>query len=157
MKFTLITIGKTTERYIQTGLDDYLKRVNKYISFKVQEIKQRKQKTGLSSEITKQEEGKLILKNIQDTDFLILLDEKGKDYTSTEFSTFLQEKMINTRNNIVFVIGGAYGFSSEMYERADKKISLSRMTFSHQLVRLIFIEQLYRALTIWKGEPYHHG
>ena len=156
MKITLLTVGKTDRDWVRQGLDIYVSRLKHYIPFSMVEIPELKNVSALSKDQIKAKEGKLILKNIRPTDDLILLDEHGKEYTSVELAKVIQEKISYTGKDMVFVIGGAYGFSPEVYSRANSKISLSRMTFSHQMVRAIFAEQLYRAFTIMKGEPYHH-
>ena len=156
MKITLLTVGKTDRDWVKQGLDIYVSRLKHYIPFSMVEIPELKNVSALSKDQIKTKEGELILKNIRPTDDLILLDELGKEYTSVELAKVIQEKISYTGKDMVFVIGGAYGFSPEVYSRANSKISLSRMTFSHQMVRAIFAEQLYRAFTIMKGEPYHH-
>lgn len=156
MKITLRAIGKTDNGNLQTLMDDYSKRLGFYISFDLEIIPDIKNSKNLSEAIHKKMEGDEILKRITTSDILILLDEKGKTYSSESFSEFIQKKMNSGLKNLVFVIGGPYGFSPEIYERANGKISLSSMTFSHQMVRLFFIEQLYRAFTILRNEPYHH-
>lgn len=156
MKITLLTVGKTDRDWVRQGLDIYVSRLKHYIPFSMVEIPELKNVSALSKDQIKSKEGELILKNIRPIDDLILLDEHGKEYTSVEFAKVIQEKISYTGKDMVFVIGGAYGFSPEVYSRANSKISLSRMTFSHQMVRAIFAEQLYRAFTIMKGEPYHH-
>ena len=156
MKITLLTVGKTDRDWVRQGLDIYVSRRKHYIPFSMVEIPELKNVSALSKDQIKAKEGELILKNIRPTDDLILLDEHGKEYTSVELAKVTQEKISYTGKDMVFVIGGAYGFSPEVYSRANSKISLSRMTFSHQMVRAIFAEQLYRAFTIMKGEPYHH-
>lgn len=156
MKITLLTVGKTDKDWVKQGLDIYVSRLKHYIPFSITEIPELKNVSALSKEQIKNKEGDLILKNVRPADYLILMDEKGKEYSSVEFSGMLQDKISYVGKDIVFVIGGAYGFSDAVYKRADSKISLSRMTFSHQMVRVIFAEQLYRAFTIIKGEPYHH-
>ena len=137
-------------------IDDYIKRLGYYTSFDMEVIPDIKNAKNLSESLQKQAEGNEILKRITNSETLILLDEKGKNYTSEKFSEFLQKKMNSGLKNLVFVIGGPYGFSEEIYDRANGKISLSSMTFSHQMVRLFFVEQLYRAFTILRNEPYHH-
>jgi len=137
-------------------MDKYLKRLKHYIPFKVVEIPELKNTKSLSQDQQKNKEAELIFKHISTTDQLILLDENGLNLSSTQFSGFLNKKMVGSVQNLVFVVGGPYGFSNDVYNRAHEKISLSRMTFSHQMVRLFFIEQVYRAFTIIKGEPYHH-
>lgn len=156
MKITLLTVGKTDRDWVRQGLDIYVSRLKHYIPFSMVEIPELKNVSALSKDQIKAKEGELILKNIRPTDDLILLDEHGKEYTSVELAKVIQEKISYTGKDMVFVIGGAYGFSPEVYSRANSKISLSRMTFSHQMVRAIFAEQLYRTFTIMKGEPYHH-
>ncbi|MCQ2136909.1 MAG: 23S rRNA (pseudouridine(1915)-N(3))-methyltransferase RlmH [Bacteroidales bacterium] len=156
MKITLITVGKTDVKWVKEGMDLYLSRLVHYGRCSVVEIPQLKNVSALSKEEIKSKEGELILKNVRPGDELILLDEHGKERTSIEFSKWLESRLASGGNDLVFVIGGAYGFSEEVYKRSDSMISLSRMTFSHQMVRAIFLEQLYRAFTIMRGEPYHH-
>ncbi|MBK8808153.1 MAG: 23S rRNA (pseudouridine(1915)-N(3))-methyltransferase RlmH [Bacteroidales bacterium] len=156
MKISLFYIGKTDLEYLRTGIQVYNSRIGHYIPFELVELSDIKNTKNLSELQQKEKEGELILSKIDKTKFLILLDEKGKEYSSEQFSVFLETKMIAASPDIIFLIGGAYGFSQKVYERANFKIALSKMTFSHQMVRLIFIEQLYRALTIMRGEPYHH-
>ncbi len=156
MKITLLTVGKTDKDWVRQGLDIYVSRLKHYIPFNTVEIPELKNVSALSKDQIKSKEGELILKNIRPTDDVILLDEKGKEYTSVEFARIIQDKISYTGKDIVFIIGGAYGFSEAVYQRANSKLSLSRMTFSHQMVRAIFVEQIYRAFTIMRGEPYHH-
>ncbi len=156
MKITLLTIGKTEDKYLVEGMEKYLKRIKHYVPFKVLELPELKNTKSLSQDQQKAKEAELIFKNISSTDHLLLLDEKGMEFSSTSFSEFLNKKMISSVQHLVFVIGGPYGFDEALYNRANEKISLSKMTFSHQMVRLFFIEQIYRAYTILKGEPYHH-
>ena len=156
MKITLLVIGKTETDYLKKGIDMYLQRLQHYVSFSVKVVPALKKTKNLTEEQQKQKEGELLFNQISTTDTIVLLDENGKQYDSVGFSKFIQKNMISATRSIVFVIGGPYGFSDEIYQRASGKISLSPMTFSHQMVRLIFIEQLYRAMTIIKGEPYHH-
>ncbi|HVA98807.1 MAG TPA: 23S rRNA (pseudouridine(1915)-N(3))-methyltransferase RlmH [Bacteroidia bacterium] len=156
MKITFTVIGKTTDDYIKTGFQLYEKRLNHYVNFELKIIPELKNNKNLSTVEQKKSEGNLLLKELKPTDLLILLDENGKTYNSIEFSDYVQHIMNKGIKNVVFAIGGPYGFSDEIYKRANDKIALSRMTFSHQLVRLIFAEQLYRAMTILKKEPYHH-
>ncbi|QIE60791.1 23S rRNA (pseudouridine(1915)-N(3))-methyltransferase RlmH [Rasiella rasia] len=156
MKITLLAIGKTDDKDLQRLIALYSKRLGHYISFTSEIILDIKNSKNLSEEQQKQLEGVEILKKVAPNEALILLDEKGKTYTSEGFATFLQKKMNSGLKNLVFVIGGPYGFSQEIYARANGKISLSSMTFSHQMVRLFFVEQLYRAFTILRNEPYHH-
>lgn len=156
MKITLLTVGKTDKDWVKQGMDIYISRLKHYIPFSVVEIPELKNVSSLTKDQIKTREGELILKNIRPTDDLILMDERGKQYTSVEFAKIIQDKISYTGKDMVYVIGGAYGFSDAVYQRANSKISLSKMTFSHQMVRAIFVEQLYRAFTIMKGEPYHH-
>jgi 23S rRNA (pseudouridine1915-N3)-methyltransferase len=157
MKITLILNGKTEDDYIIKGFAVYEQRLKHYLSFDTIVIPALKNTKALSVEQQKQKEGELIFKQIQNSDRLILLDEKGKEYNSVGFSEFIQQQMSSGIKNVVFVVGGPYGFSDELYKRANGKISLSKMTFSHQMVRLFFVEQLYRSMTILKNEPYHHS
>ena len=156
MKITLLVIGKTLSEYLKTGEEEYLKRLKFYGNIEYCTIPAIKNAKSLTEEQQKTEEAKLLLSKIEASDFCVLLDEKGKGYTSEEFADFLNGKMASGIKNLVFIIGGAYGFSDVLYQRANHKLALSQMTFSHQMVRLIFLEQLYRAFTILKGEPYHH-
>lgn len=156
MKITLLTVGKTDRDWVRQGLDIYVSRLKHYIPFTLTEIPELKKVSALSRDQIKIKEGELILKNLKPTDDVILLDEHGKEYTSVQMARILQDKISYGCKDIVFIVGGAYGFSDAVYARADSKISLSKMTFSHQMVRTIFAEQLYRAFTIIKGEPYHH-
>ena len=156
MKITLLAIGKTDDKNLQTLIAAYSKRLKHYVPFSFELIPDIKNVKNLSETLQKQAEGEAILKRLQHADTLILLDENGKQFSSVGFSQFLQKKMNSGLKNLVFVIGGPYGFSEEIYERANGKISLSKMTFSHQMVRLFFIEQLYRGFTILRNEPYHH-
>ena len=156
MKITLLTVGKTDKDWVRQGMEIYVSRLKHYIPFSVVEIPELKNVSALTKDQIKTREGELILKNIKPTDDLILLDERGKEYTSVELAKVIQDKLSYVGTDMVYVIGGAYGFSDAVYQRANSKISLSRMTFSHQMVRAIFVEQIYRAFTIIKGEPYHH-
>jgi 23S rRNA (pseudouridine1915-N3)-methyltransferase len=156
MKIAFLQIGKTTEKYIINGVDDYSGRICKYIGFEIITVQDLKNTKSMPILEQKQKEGEKICKTISKDDWVILLDERGHEYTTLEFSDQLAKIFMLAKKRVVFVIGGPYGFSKEVYERADQKLSLSRMTFSHQLVRLLFAEQLYRALTVIKGDPYHH-
>ena len=156
MKITLLTVGKTDKDWVKQGIDIYASRMKHYFPFSIVEIPELKNASSLSQEQIKTKEGELILKNIKPTDDVILLDERGREFSSMEFAKVIQDKISYTGKDIVFIIGGAYGFSEVVRQRSNSKISLSRMTFSHQMVRAIFVEQLYRAFTIMKGEPYHH-
>lgn len=156
MKITLLTIGKTNAKYLQDGIDLYVTRLSHYIPFEYKNLPDIKTTKGLTKEKQKELEGELFFNNIHPGDVLVLLDERGKEMTSREFSTYIDKKMVTVAKNLIFAIGGPYGFSDEVYNRANEKLSLSKMTFSHEMVRLFFIEQIYRAMTILKGEPYHH-
>ena len=156
MTIKLLAIGKTDNKQLQQLIDDYTKRLGFYIKFELEIIPDLKKVKNLSEDQQKQKEGELILAKITTTDVLILLDENGKQYDSVQFANYLQKHMNSGIKQLVFVIGGPYGFSPEVYNKAQGKVSLSKMTFSHQMVRLFFIEQLYRGFTILKGEPYHH-
>ncbi|MBQ2875240.1 MAG: 23S rRNA (pseudouridine(1915)-N(3))-methyltransferase RlmH [Bacteroidales bacterium] len=156
MKITLLTVGKTDRDWVKQGLDIYVSRLKHYIPFAITEIPELKNVSALTKEQIKVREGELILKNIRPDDDVILLDERGKEYSSVELAETIRNKISYIGKDIVFVIGGAYGFSEAVYRRANSKLSLSRMTFSHQMVRAIFAEQIYRAFTIIRGEPYHH-
>jgi 23S rRNA (pseudouridine1915-N3)-methyltransferase len=156
MNIKLIAIGKTDNKALQSLIDDYTKRLSFYIKFELDIIQDIKNVKNLSENQQKEKEGELILSKIASTDNLILLDENGKSFSSVAFSNELQKKMNAGIKTLVFVIGGPYGFSDAVYAKANGKISLSQMTFSHQMVRLFFIEQVYRGFTILKNEPYHH-
>ncbi|AXT19715.1 23S rRNA (pseudouridine(1915)-N(3))-methyltransferase RlmH [Flavobacteriaceae bacterium AU392] len=156
MTIKLIAIGKTDNKQLQQLIDDYQKRLGFYIKFSFEIIPDLKNAKNLSEDQQKQKEGDLILNKITSTDALILLDENGKSFDSISFSDYLQKHMNSGIKQLVFVIGGPYGFSKDVYNKSRGRISLSKMTFSHQMVRLFFIEQLYRGFTILKNEPYHH-
>ena len=156
MKIVVIAVGKTSTDYISRGVDEFLKRANRYLSVELTVIPDIKASKALTEEAQKQQEGRNILASLQPGDIVTLLDERGKELTSREFSGMIERRMIQGTKRLVFVIGGPYGFSKEVYERADSKLSLSRMTFTHEMVRLFFVEQIYRAMTIMRGEPYHH-
>ena len=156
MNVKLLTVGKTDVPWVKEGLDLYASRLRHYLPFTVEEIPELKKVSALTEEQIKQKEGELILKQISPQDTVVLLDEHGLQLRSVEFASWLEKQLSGGARGLVFVIGGAYGFSAEVYARAGAKLSLSAMTFSHQMVRAIFTEQLYRACTILKGEPYHH-
>src|SRR5690606_24936115 len=156
MNIKLLAVGKTDDKNLQTLIENYQKRLSFYVKFDLEIIADIKNAKNLSEAQQKEKEGELILSKVTASDHLILLDEKGKSFTSVGFSDFLQKKMNSGIKTLVFVIGGPYGFSETVYQRAEGKISLSEMTFSHQMVRLFIIEQLYRAFTILRNEPYHH-
>ena len=155
MKTELILVSKTTDKHLAAGIDDYVSRICHYLPFAITVIPELKNTKNMTEEQQKVREGELILQKIQPSDTMVLLDEHGKEFRSIEFADWLQKKQ-NTARRLVFVIGGPYGFSESIYKRADEQLSLSKMTFSHQMVRLLFVEQIYRACTIIKGEPYHH-
>lgn len=156
MNMILLTVGKTDVKWVKEGLDLYVSRLKHYVPFSVVEIPELKKVSSLTHQQIKEKEGELILKQVGPFDTLVLMDEHGREYRSLEFAEFIEKQMASGAKNVIFTIGGAYGFSEEVYQRANLKISLSKMTFSHQMVRAIFAEQLYRAFTILKGEPYHH-
>lgn len=157
MKIILILTGKTNQEWIQKGSSEYLQRILRYINFEIVTITQIKQKANMPQNIVKDNEAVKQLKYIKDDDYVVLLDENGKKLDSKGFSDVLQKRMLSGNKRLLFVIGGAYGFGKSIIDRADSKLSLSSMTFSHQIVRVIFLEQLYRAFTIINNEPYHHG
>lgn len=156
MKIKLLAIGKTDNKQLIQLINEYQNRLKHYIKFEFEIIADIKNVKNLSKIQQKEKEGQLILSKIQPTDQLVVLDDKGKPFTSIEFSQYLQKKMNSGLKQLIFVIGGPYGFSEEVYKKSSGKISLSKMTFSHQMIRLFFIEQLYRSFTILKNEPYHH-
>jgi 23S rRNA (pseudouridine1915-N3)-methyltransferase len=157
MKITFLVIGKTDEAYLREGIEKYLKRLKHYVVFQYLEIPDLKNTKHLNEAEQKSKEAELILKQLKPTDQLILLDENGDEFSSEGFAAYLNKKMLASVQNLVFVVGGPYGFDQSVYQKAQGKISLSRMTFSHQMVRLFLVEQVYRAFTILKGEPYHHS
>ena len=156
MQITLLCIGKTNESYLKEGIQRYIKRLQHYISFSMIETADQKKWGSLPPTLQKEKEASLILPYIKKNDVTILLDERGKNHSSVAFASLLQQYMNRSVKNLLFVVGGAYGFSDAIYEAAHEKLSLSPMTFSHQMVRLFFTEQLYRAMTILKGEAYHN-
>lgn len=156
MKIVFIVVGKTVDTHLQALAGDYAKRIGFYVPFEVQMVPDLKNTKNMTESEQKEREGELILKTLQASDFLVLLDERGKEYRSVEFAQYIQDKMLTSCKRLCFLIGGPYGFSEAVYQRSNAKVSLSKMTFSHQMVRVIFLEQLYRAMTILKGEPYHH-
>ena len=156
MRITLLVIGKTDSAYLTEGINEYVKRLNHYINFEIEIIPDLKKNKNLSIELQNQQEGELILSRNMQGKELHLFDEKGKMFTSREFAMFLEKKMTSGLKELVLVVGGPYGFSPKVYEITKSKISLSKLTFSHQMVRLMCVEQIYRAFTILKGEPYHH-
>ena len=156
MKITLIAIGKTDDSYILEGIDKYLKRLKHYIKFELLIIPDLKKTKNLSEDEQKAKESELFLKQISNSDYVVALDERGLELSSMQFADFINKRMIASVPHLVFLIGGPYGFDQSIYERANHKLSLSKLTFSHQMIRLFFVEQVYRAFSILKGEPYHH-
>jgi 23S rRNA (pseudouridine1915-N3)-methyltransferase len=156
MKITLLTVGKTTNIHLMKLQEEYQSRLKFYIPFELIVIPELKNTKNLSVTEQLEKEADLILKNVDVNDKVVLLDEKGKQFSSVAFSEYMAKEIMSTQKRMIFVVGGPYGFAARVYERANNKISLSSMTFSHQMIRLIFVEQLYRAMTILKGEPYHH-
>lgn len=156
MKVTLIAVGRTVEKHYITAINDYIERTKHYISFDMEVIPELKNTKNLTMDQQKEKEGEIILKSFQPGDVVVLLDEFGKEFRSIDFSNWMEKKMANVNKRLVFVIGGPYGFSQKVYQAAHEKISLSKMTFSHQMIRLIFVEQLYRAMNILNNGPYHH-
>lgn len=156
MKITLRLIGKTADKYLEEGISIYQKRLSHYADFRIDVVPDIKGAKNMDKPTLIEKEGKAFLDRMDKRDFLVLLDEKGKNLRSVEFASRLDKWAVEGKSHLVFLVGGAFGFSQEVYDRADFMLSLSPMTFSHQMVRLIFTEQLYRAFTILKGEPYHH-
>lgn len=156
MKIELAVIGKTSIGYLKQGIDEYIKRLKHYVPFEIKYIDDIKNTKNISEDQQKRTEGAKILLLLDKSDFVVLLDEHGKEYTSMQYSSYIQKRMLSGAKKVVFVIGGPYGFSQEVYDRANDKISFSKMTFNHEMIRLIFTEQLYRAYTIINHEPYHH-
>ena len=156
MKITLAVVGKISGGYLKQGIDDYTNRLSHYLPFNIQYIADAKSTKNLTEAQQKKQESKNILAAIDKSDYVVLLDEHGKEFTSMEFSRYIDKKMTTVSKRLVFVVGGPYGFDEDVYARANEKTSLSKMTFSHEMIRLIFTEQLYRAMTILNGEPYHH-
>lgn len=156
MKIQFLVVGKTAQSYLVESIADYTTRLRRYISFDMEIIPELKNTRNLTTEQQKEKEGEAILKTLQPGDFVVLLDEHGQQFTSVQFARYIEQKMQTVPRRLVFVVGGPYGFSQDVYDRCNDKISLSKMTFSHQMVRLFFTEQLYRAMTILNNEPYHH-
>jgi 23S rRNA (pseudouridine1915-N3)-methyltransferase len=156
MKIVFLTVGKTEDAYLKEGIDKYVKRLKHYTKLEVVEINELKNTKALTPEQQKTKEAELILKKLSPPDHVVLLDEKGAEFSSKQFAAYLDKKAISSTSTLFFIVGGPYGFDASVYARANDKLSLSRMTFSHQMIRLLFVEQLYRAFTIIKGEPYHH-
>ena len=156
MRIHVMFIGKTMGKLFQEAISDYQQRLTHYVPFVIEEVPDLKNTKSLTEEQQKEKEADMVFDRLQSGDVLVLLDEKGKEFTSREFSSFLENKMHTVNKRLVLLIGGPYGFSQRIYDAAQGKISLSKMTFSHQMVRLFLIEQIYRAFTIMRGEPYHH-
>ena len=156
MKTILLVVGRTVEQHYITAINDYIERTKRYISFDMEVIPELKNTKSLTEEQQKEKEGELICKFLQSGDVVVLLDENGKEFRSVEFASWMEKKMANVNKRLIFIIGGPYGFSPKVYQTAHEEISMSKMTFSHQMIRLIFTEQLYRAMNILHGGPYHH-
>lgn len=156
MKTVLLVVGRTAEAHYITAINDYIERTKHFISFDMEVIPELKNTKSLSMEQQKEKEGELIRKALLPGDVIVLLDEHGKEFRSVDFARWMEKKLVNVNKRLIFIIGGPYGFSPKVYQTAHEKISLSKMTFSHQMIRLIFVEQLYRAMTILNGGPYHH-
>ena len=156
MKTVLLVVGRTVEPHYIAAINDYTERVSHYLSFEMEVIPELKNTKSLTTEQQKEKEGELILKSLHTGDVVVLLDEAGKEFRSVEFADWMQRKLSNVNKRLVFIVGGPFGFSPKVYAAAQEKISLSRMTFSHQMIRLVFVEQLYRAMSILNGSPYHH-
>ena len=156
MKATLIVVGKTTDKRLDSLIDDYASRLKHYLPFSAEVVPELKNARALTVEQQKEREADMLLSRLDKSDHVVLLDEGGREMRSVEFAAYLEKMQVRLSGRLVFVVGGPYGFSSRIYARAAEKISLSRLTFSHQMIRLLFVEQLYRAMTILRGEPYHH-
>ena len=156
MKIVLAVVGKISASYLSKGIEEYTSRLKHYVPFEIQYIADAKNTKNLTEEQQKAAEGRNILNALETSDVVVLLDERGKQFTSLDFARYIEKKMTSVQRRLVFVVGGPYGFAQDVYNRANEKISLSTMTFSHEMIRLIFTEQLYRAMTILRGEPYHH-
>jgi 23S rRNA (pseudouridine1915-N3)-methyltransferase len=156
MKIIFLTVGKTEDAYLKEGIEKYVKRLKHYCKLELVDLNELKNTKALTPDQQKTKEAEMILKKVAATDYVVLLDENGTEFTSQQFAAYLDKRSISSSANIVFIVGGPYGFDQSVYQRANDKLSFSRMTFSHQMIRLFFTEQLYRAFTIIKGEPYHH-
>ena len=156
MKGVLIVVGKTTDKRFEAITQEYIERIRHYIPFTIEVIPELKNTKGLSQDEQKKREGELILKNLQPGDYVVLLDEHGSERSSMDFASWIQKKMAAGPKRLVFIVGGPYGFSDAIHQKGNEEISLSRMTLSHQMIRMFFVEQIYRAMTILNGEPYHH-
>lgn len=155
MEIILMAVGKAGISFVKEGIEEYSKRLRRYVCFSLNELPDLKYKVSSEAQ-QKVKEGEMILEKICSSDYVVILDERGKEYSSIEFADYLEKLMATGRKRLVFIVGGPYGFSEAVYSRADAKLSLSRMTFNHEMVRLFFVEQIYRGMTILKGEPYHH-
>ncbi len=156
MKVCLLVIGKTDASYMREAIAEYEKRLTRHVPYEMKVLPDVRNARSLTESLQKEREGEMLLEQFRSGDWVVLLDERGRQHTSVEFARYLEQKMLGGVKRLLFVVGGPYGFADKVYRRADDRISLSRMTFSHQMVRMIFIEQIYRAMTILKGEPYHH-
>lgn len=156
MKIKLLVVGKTNQDFVEAGINEFTNRLKHYLPFSIDIIPDIKNTKNISFEQQKEKEGELILKAISPGDYIVLLDEHGKEFSSVKFADYIEKKTHSVPKTLIFIIGGPYGFSEKIYDIANEKIALSKMTFSHQMIRLIFIEQLYRAMTILNNEPYHH-
>ncbi len=156
MKTLLLVVGKTTDPHIIKLIDEYVSRINHYMPFSIEVIPELKSAKNLSTDQQKDKEAELIQKILQPGDYIVLLDEHGKERRSVEFANWMQKRMVSGPRRLVFVVGGPYGFAPQIHKMGNEEISLSQMTFSHQMIRLLFTEQIYRAMTILNGEPYHH-
>lgn len=156
MKTIFIVIGKTTDKHIDTLTQEYITRINHYVPFEIQVIPELRNAKSLSQDVQKEQEAELLKKSLQPGDYIILLDEHGKERRSIDFASWMQKRIASSPRRMVFVVGGPYGFAPQIHKLAQEEISLSQMTFSHQMIRLLFVEQVYRAMTILNGEPYHH-
>lgn len=156
MKGVLIVVGKTTDKRFEAIIQEYIERIRHYIPFTIEVIPELKNTKGLSQDEQKKREGEQILKNLQAGDYIVLLDEHGSERNSMDFASWMQKKMVAGPKRLVFIVGGPYGFSDAIHQKGNEEISLSRMTLSHQMIRMFFVEQIYRAMTILNGEPYHH-
>lgn len=156
MDILLLTIGKTNISYLKDGINEYCKRLRRFVNYRIEELPDSKRAGKVSESEQKEAEGAILLRQFTDSDVIVLLDERGKEYTSREFAAFLERTMASGKKRLVFVVGGPYGFSQKVYDRADSKLSLSKMTFNHEMVRLFFTEQIYRGYSILHNLPYHH-
>lgn len=156
MEIELLTVGKTTIPFVIAGIEEYSRRLKHYVPYRITSVPDVRRGKGMAPDRQKELEGEQILGHFAPGDYVVLLDERGKEFSSMEFASWMERQMVSGRKRVVFVIGGPYGFSQAVYDRADGKVSLSRMTFNHEMVRLFFTEQIYRAMTILRGEPYHH-